>query len=56
MTITRLRTLTTRARRTLSDMDYAQRRLFEIQTGIPITGTPRRFGRLPDNRPYRRDY
>ncbi len=55
MNTSRLRTLTTRARRAWSELDYVQRRLFEIQTGIPATGSPRR---RPDGstRPYRRDY
>ena len=52
----RLRTLTARARRTWSEMDYVQRRLFEMQTGIPVAGTPRRFGRDASTRLYRRDY
>ena len=42
MNTPRLRTLAIRARRAWSELDYVQRRLFEIQTGIPITGSPRR--------------
>jgi BMFP domain-containing protein YqiC len=34
----RLTTLKQRIRRSLSDMDYAQRRMFEIRTGVPATG------------------
>jgi hypothetical protein len=30
-----------RLARAWADMDYAQRRLFEIQTGIPATNRPR---------------
>jgi len=30
-----------RLARVWADMDYAQRRLFEIQTGINLTGRPR---------------
>jgi hypothetical protein len=33
----RLSTLKNRLRRSLSDMDYAQRRVFEIRTGLPST-------------------
>lgn len=33
----RLTTLRHRIRRTLSEMDYAQRRIFEIRTGVPAT-------------------
>ena len=35
------RTLTTiaqRIRRSLAEMDYAQRRSFELRTGVPVTG------------------
>jgi hypothetical protein len=56
MTTSRLRIFTRRARRTWNDLDYVQRRLFEMQTGIPITGTPRRIGRDSSTRLYRRDY
>jgi hypothetical protein len=31
----RLSTLTQRIRRSLAEMDYAQRRVFEIKTGVP---------------------
>jgi hypothetical protein len=31
--------LATRARRTWSEVDYAQRRLFEIRTGLEVGGT-----------------
>jgi hypothetical protein len=30
-----------RIRRTLSEMDYAQRRMFEIRTGLPATNVDR---------------
>ncbi len=33
----RLTTLRQRIRRSLADMDYAQRRIFEIRTGLPPT-------------------
>ena len=56
MDTTRLRTLTARARRTWRELDYAQRRLFEIQTGIPVTGPSRRTERDLATRAYRRDY
>ena len=56
MKTARLRTLTARARRTWSEMDFGQGRLFEMQTGIPIAGTPRRIGRDASTRLYRRDY
>jgi hypothetical protein len=56
MTTTRLRNFRLRARRTWNDLDYVQRRLFEMQTGIPVTGGPRRVSRDPSTRLYRRDY
>ena len=56
MNTARLRSLTTRVRRSWSELDYVQRRLFEMQTGIPVAGTPRRFGRDASTRLYRRDY
>jgi len=56
MNTSHLRSLTTRARRAWGDMDYVQRRLFEMQTGIPATGTPRRIVRDGSTRLYRRDY
>ena len=56
MNTSRLRTFTRRARRTWNDLDYVQRRLFEMQTGIPVTGLPRRTGRDGSARLYRRDY
>ena len=56
MNTARLRSLTTRVRRSWSELDYVQRRLFEIQTGIPITGTPRRIARDGSTHLYRRDY
>lgn len=34
----RLTRLARRVRRTWGEMDYAQRRLFEIQTGLRVTG------------------
>ena len=34
----RLTTITQRIRRSLAEMDYAQRRSFEIRTGVPVTG------------------
>jgi BMFP domain-containing protein YqiC len=34
----RLTTLKQRIRRSLAEMDYAQRRMFEIRTGVPATG------------------
>jgi hypothetical protein len=55
MNTPRLRTLAIRARRAWSELDYVQRRLFEIQTGIPITGSPRRRTD-PSVRLYGRDY
>jgi hypothetical protein len=40
---TRVHNLAIRARRTWSELDYAQRRLFEIQTGLEASGShPRR--------------
>jgi hypothetical protein len=33
----RLTTLKQRIRRSVSEMDYAQRRMFEIRTGLPAT-------------------
>jgi hypothetical protein len=33
-----LTTLTRRIRRSLAEMDYASRRLFEIRTGVPAGG------------------
>jgi hypothetical protein len=33
----RLTTLKHRIRRSLAEMDYAQRRVFEIRTGVPVT-------------------
>ncbi|HWD76949.1 MAG TPA: hypothetical protein VG371_17560 [Solirubrobacteraceae bacterium] len=40
---TRVHNLATRARRTWSELDYAQRRLFEIRTGVEASGShPRR--------------
>jgi hypothetical protein len=33
----RLTTLKQRIRRSLAEMDYAQRRVFEIRTGVPVT-------------------
>jgi BMFP domain-containing protein YqiC len=33
----KLTSIAQRIRRSLADMDYAQRRSFEIQTGIPAT-------------------
>ena len=56
MNTARLRNLALRARRTWSDLDYVQRRLFEMQTGIPVTGAPRRVRRDDSTRLYRRDY
>lgn len=56
MHTSRLRSLTLRARRTWNDLDYVQRRLFEMQTGIPVTGLPRRMGGDASARLYRRDY
>ncbi|HWE09982.1 MAG TPA: hypothetical protein VG325_11540 [Solirubrobacteraceae bacterium] len=39
----RVHNLVTRARRTWSELDYAQRRLFEIRTGLEVSGShPRR--------------
>jgi hypothetical protein len=55
MNTSRLRHLTTRARRTWRQADYVQRRLFEIQTGIPVTGSSR-IGHDASSRLYRRDY
>lgn len=55
MNLSSLRRLTTRARRAWNEADYAQRRLFEIQTGIPVTGSPR-IGHDASSRLYRRDY
>ncbi len=37
----RLTQLTQRIRRTVSEMDYAQRRMFEIRTGQPHTSIDR---------------
>jgi len=49
------RHLVVRARRTLSEMSYAQRRLFEIRTGLPPAG-PRVSARADElERHYRRD-
>jgi len=56
MNTTRLRNLTTRVRRAWGEMDYVQRRLFEMQTGIPAAGMSRRVDRGLGTRPYRRDY
>jgi BMFP domain-containing protein YqiC len=33
----RLTTLKHRIRRSLAEMDYAQRRMFEIRTGMPVS-------------------
>jgi hypothetical protein len=33
----RLTTLKHRIRRSLAEMDYAQRRVFEVRTGVPVT-------------------
>ncbi|HEX3690976.1 MAG TPA: hypothetical protein VHV28_14845 [Solirubrobacteraceae bacterium] len=33
----RFTTLRNRIRRSLAEMDYAQRRIFEIRTGVPVT-------------------
>jgi hypothetical protein len=41
----RLTTLKRRIRRALSEMDYAQRRSFEIRTGLP---TPNSIDRVRD--------
>ena len=38
----RLITLKQRIRRSLAEMDYAQRRVFEIRTGVPGTDTLQR--------------
>jgi hypothetical protein len=39
----RVHNLAIRARRTWRELDYAQRRLFEIQTGLEVAGShPRR--------------
>ncbi|MGH2892458.1 MAG: hypothetical protein ACRDPM_04205 [Solirubrobacteraceae bacterium] len=35
----KLTTLKQRIRRSLTEMDYAQRRMFEIRTGLPATST-----------------
>jgi hypothetical protein len=35
----RLTTLKQRIRRSLSEMDYAQRRVFEIRTGLPASSS-----------------
>jgi hypothetical protein len=35
----RLTTLKQRIRRSLSEMDYAQRRIFEIRTGLPAANS-----------------
>jgi hypothetical protein len=55
MNTSRLRHLTTRARRTWRQADYVQRRLFEIQTGIPVTRPPH-IDHDASLRLYRRDY
>jgi len=55
MSSSRPRHLVLRARRTLSEMSYAQRRLFEIRTGLPPAG-PRVSARADElERHYRRD-
>jgi hypothetical protein len=36
---TRVHNLAIRARRTWGELDYAQRRLFEIQTGVEVLGS-----------------
>jgi hypothetical protein len=56
MKTARLRTFAARARRTWSEADYVQRRLFEMQTGIPVSGPPGRTGWDGSTRLYRRDY
>jgi hypothetical protein len=56
MNTARLRNLAHRARLTWKELDYVERRLFEMQTGIPVTGGPRRVVRDSAVRPYRRDY
>ena len=52
VTTTHVRSLATRVRRTWSELDYAQRRVFELQTGIAVTGSRggRDHGR-PERRP-----
>jgi hypothetical protein len=52
MPTTRLHTLAARARRTWRELDYVQRRLFEIQTGIPLNGSRHRTARYAENRAY----
>jgi hypothetical protein len=55
MSSSRARHLARRARRTWSELSYAQRRLFEIRTGLPPAGP--RFSVSADEleRHYRRD-
>jgi hypothetical protein len=35
-------TIATRVRRVWNELDYAQRRMFEIRTGVDVTGPSRR--------------
>lgn len=56
MNTSRIRRLVSRTRLTWNELDYVQRRLFEMQTGIPVTGPPRRASRDGSARLYRRDY
>ena len=56
MNTSRLRRVARRARLTWSELDYVQRRLFEMQTGIPVTGHPRPVVRDGSALLYRRDY
>jgi hypothetical protein len=55
---TRIRTLASRAHRTWSELDYAQRRLFELRTGLEVTdprSTPRPGSIAELERLYRAD-
>jgi hypothetical protein len=45
-----LRRMTSRVRAVWSEMDYAQRRLFEIRTGVPVPPVRDRSRRLPQPR------
>jgi hypothetical protein len=50
MMTTRLRRSATRARQIWDELDYAQRRVFELRTGVPLAPRPprRHADRLED--------
>jgi hypothetical protein len=55
MSTSRTRHFALRARRTWSELSYAQRRIFEIQTGLPPAGPRFTVSAAELERHYRRD-